>query len=1081
AWSNLLTVVEDEVGMLLGVTGQIDKMGVKLGDLKKFLADAERRRITDTSVQGWVTELKRAMYDATDILDICQLKAMDHHAASRMGCCNPLLFCLRNPLFAHEIGTRIRALNQKLDAIKERSAAFGFDLASYEDSCSKVHSSRLSTSRETSWELDRSGVVGEKIEEDTRALVEIMVRRTEAETSNADNNRVMVFAIVGVGGIGKTTLAREVFNDEAINANFDKRIWLSVNQDFDKVELLRTAITLAGGKHRSEKALAVLRPILSDALTGKKIFLVMDDVWSHEAWGDVLETPLNAVARGSRVLVTTRDTRVARGVKAVLPYHHIDKLDDEDAWSLLRKQVISSETDGPEVDMLKDIGLQIAVKCGGLPLAVKVMGGLLCQKDKQRHEWNMVLNDSIWSASEMPEELNYSIYFSYEDLPPSIKQCFLYYSLLPKSAAWSKNGSIGMWISEGFLHGTSADLEELGSKYYKELILRNLIEPVTIWSDQQVCSMHDVVRSFAQFVARDEALAAHSGDTGFISKLSAHKFLRLSMEKNVSESDGLDWSSLHAQKTLRTLILVGPISMKPSDSIVDFPCLRTLHAESIDVAVLVESLGKLKHLRYLLIQKSNISSLPDNIGNMKFLQFIGLVECQQFVKVPHSILKLGQLRYLNFYDSSVNSIPRGFCVLTNLRNLRGFPAQTDGVWCSLDELGPLSELRSLGVQRLENVSVTSSAAKAKLGEKVHLTHLFLYCSSILGDDGLIKDEKGVSEEEQRQIAGVFDELCPSPSLEYLDINGFFGRRLPRWMTSRSAAVFKSLRIILMYDLACCTQLPDGLCQLPCLQEIDTRRAPAIKRVGPEFLQPHLATAAFPRLQKMCLVDMVEWEEWEWEEQVQAMPLLEVLELENCRLRCLPPGLASHARALKSISAQNNQHLNSLENFASVVELEVAKSPDLERITNLPNLRKLEIETCPKLKVLEGICALQRLVLEDYAMETLPEYMRDVNPRHFELRCSLTLLTSIAAGQSGPEWDRFSHIDHVKAYAPDENNTRKWYVLYTREPCSLITNVSHSTSAGKSAQPCHLNVLFHSVHLTRLVDSGYVEEDQEVVS
>ncbi|XBH66122.1 hypothetical protein VPH35_119581 [Triticum aestivum] len=488
--------------------------------------------------------------------------------------------------------------------------------------------------------------------------------------------------------------------------------------------------------------------------------------------------------------------------------------------------------------------------------------------------------------------------------------------------------------------------------------------------------------------------------------------------------------------------------MKPSDSIVDFPCLRTLHAESIDVAVLVESLGKLKHLRYLLIQKSNISSLPDNIGNMKFLQFIGLVECQQFVKVPHSILKLGQLRYLNFYDSSVNSIPRGFCVLTNLRNLRGFPAQTDGVWCSLDELGPLSELRSLGVQRLENVSVTSSAAKAKLGEIVHLTHLFLYCSSILGDDGLIKDEKGVSEEEQRQIAGVFDELCPSPSLEYLDINGFFGRRLPRWMTSRSAAVFKSLRIILMYDLACCTQLPDGLCQLPCLQEIDTRRAPAIKRVGPEFLQPHLATAAFPRLQKMCLVDMVEWEEWEWEEQVQAMPLLEVLELENCRLRCLPPGLASHARALKSISAQNNQHLNSLENFASVVELEVAKSPDLERITNLPNLRKLEIETCPKLKVLEGICALQRLVLEDYAMETLPEYMRDVNPRHFELRCSLTLLTSIAAGQSGPEWDRFSHIDHVKAYAPDENNTRKWYVLYTREPCSLITNVSHSTSADR---------------------------------
>lgn len=251
----------------------------------------------------------------------------------------------------------------------------------------------------------------------------------------------------------------------------------------------------------------------------------------------------------------------------------------------------------------------------------------------------------------------------------------------------------------------------------------------------------------------------------------------------------------------------------------------------------------------------------------------------------------------------------------------------------------------------------------------------------------------------------------------------------------------------MLDLACCTQLPDCLCQLPCLQDITIRRAPAIKHVGLEFLQSYQTPAAFPRLRKLELTGMVEWEEWKWEEQVQAMPLLEVLELENCRLRCLPPGLASHARALKSISAQNNQHLNSLENFASAVELEVAKNPDLERITNLPNLRKLEIEACPKLNVLDGICALQRLVLEDYAMETLPGYMQDVNPRHFELRCSLTLLTSIAAGQSGPEWDRFSHIDHVKAYAPDENNTRKWYVLYTREPCSLITNVRHSISAG----------------------------------
>lgn len=172
-----------------------------------------------------------------------------------------MLFCLRNPLHARDIGIRIKKLNQKLDAIKERSAAFGFiNFGSYEDRRSKVQPSRLSASRETSGELDRSGVVGEKIEEDTRALVETLL------TDKEGYNKIMVVAIVGVGGIGKTTLAKNVYNNERIDAMFDKAIWLSVNQNFDKVELLKTTITLAGGDHHGEKALAVLRPALATGL-----------------------------------------------------------------------------------------------------------------------------------------------------------------------------------------------------------------------------------------------------------------------------------------------------------------------------------------------------------------------------------------------------------------------------------------------------------------------------------------------------------------------------------------------------------------------------------------------------------------------------------------------------------------------------------------------------------------------------------------------------------------------------------------------------------------------------------------------
>ncbi|VAI53673.1 unnamed protein product [Triticum turgidum subsp. durum] len=1016
-------------------------MDVKLRDLKNFLADADRRNITDKSVQEWVGQLKRAMYEAADILDLCQLKAMERRSSTLdVGCFNPLLFCMQNPSHAHDIGTRIKALNKRLDTIKERSAAFSFiNIGSYEDRSSKVQVTRSANpDRETTGEFDRAGVVGEKIKEDTRALVETMLAEKEGNTN------IMVVAIVGVGGIGKTTLAQNVINDETMKAEFDNTIWLSINKDFDKVELLRTIITVAGGVHGGEKALVVLQSVLTTVLKGKKLFLVLDDVWNHGAWVDVLKTPLdNVVARGSRVLITTRDEKVARGMKAELPYHHVNKLEEEDAWSLLKKQIVSSKTNGHEIDMLKDIGLQIVAKCDGLPLTIKVMGGLLCQKDNKRRDWEMVLDDSIWSVSGMPEELNHAVYLSYEDLPSSIKQCFLCYSLLPKAALFRRDNIIGMWIGEGFLHGTSDDLEELGSKYYKELILRNLIEPDAYYVDQRVCNMHDVVRSFAQYVSRDEALVAHSGETDVVTKLSVHEFLQISVENKASESDGLDWSSLQAQKTLRTLISVGHLNMKPSDSFGSFPCLRTLCIESAHVA-LVRSVHKLKHLRYLSLENTDISSLPDSIGKMKFLQYINLARCKQFVKLPDSIVKLGQLRYLNFNNTSINGIPRGFRDLANLRLIDGFPARMDGEWCSLEELGPLYRLKHVGIQGLENVTASLSAAKAKLSEKVHITHLDLKCSSVLRDNGLIE------EEEQQRIENVFDELCPPPRLEILSIEGYFGRRLPRWLMSSSVVPLKSLRILFIDDLACCKQLPDGLCQLPYLEFIQIKRAPAIKRVGPEFMQschhsprPSQMVPAFPRLHEMILSRMVEWEEWEWDEQVQAFPILHKLVIEHCKLRCLPPGLASHARALNTLVISYVQGLISLQNFPCVVELFLNENLDLERITNLPRLQKLTIEGCPKLKALEGVPALQRLILRDEDMETLPEYMGGINPRHLELYCSLAVLASIAVGQSGSEWDKFSHVEHVKAYAREGDNPRKWYVLYTTNPYNLETNLSLS--------------------------------------
>nr|QDW65439.1 CC-NB-LRR 4DS-1 [Aegilops tauschii subsp. strangulata]QDW65446.1 CC-NB-LRR 4DS-1 [Aegilops tauschii subsp. strangulata]QDX01861.1 NB-LRR protein [Aegilops tauschii]QDX01862.1 NB-LRR protein [Aegilops tauschii]QDX01863.1 NB-LRR protein [Aegilops tauschii] len=1046
--TNMLTeMAKEEVAMLIGVSDGIKDLSIKLGDLKNFLADADRRNITDDSVRGWVGELKRAMYLATDIVDLCQLKAMEQGQTKDRACrcLNPLLFCMRNPLHAHDIGTRIKLLNQNLDDICKRGSSFNFiKLEAYQD---QKTTRSPATDRKTNSLIERSGVVGEKIEEDTRALVEVLTREAVGDKSG----RLIVVAIVGIGGIGKTTLGKKVFNDEAIEGKFTKKIWLSITQDFTDVELLSTTITaigadLPGGGGAPDKALLV--DALKNAIKDKKFFLVLDDLWDVDAWNKHLMTPFSYGGPGSRVLITTRHDTVARSMKAFHPYHHVDKLAPQDAWSLLKKQVVTGEENEPEVDMLEDIGLQIIAKCDGLPLAVKVMGGLLCKKEKTRRDWQDVLNDDMWSVSQMSKELNYAIYLSYEDLSPYLKQCFLHFSLKPKKTVITDTEMVSMWVGEGLVEGDTytRSLEE-GNKYYKELIVRNLIEVDTKYPSQLICNMHDVIRSFAQFVARDETLVGHNGDT-IKTNLRSPNYLRLSIETKGVGSDEFEWRYLREQKLLRSLILTGNLKSQPGDSLTIFPSLRLLHIESANIAALVESMYQLKHLRYLALKRTDMCRLPENIHEMKFLQHISLEGCESFMKLPDSIIKLQGLRYLDMGDTRVSSIPRGFRALTNLTSLFGFPAYIDGDWCSLEELGSLSQLNELSLQSLENVSSALLAEKARVNAKKQLTVLALKCGGRVGH-GLVQGEVSESKEEEQIIEAVFDVLCPQPCIEHIRIERYFGRRLPGWMASTAMVPLESLKILCLEHLPCCTQLPDGLCRLPYLEWIKVMNAPVIKCIGPEFVQQYnqlhrpssQLAATFPKLQMLEFHGMEEWEEWVWETEVKAMPLLEELRITSCRLSRMPPGLMSHAMALKKLTIWSVQCLHSLENFVSVVELELGNIPELAMISNLPKLQKLTIECCPKLEMLQEMAALRRLELTIFNSENqLPVYLQTVKPSNLLLTCNLAVLTSMAEGESSSEWDKFSHINHVEAYAEDGEDEKKWHVFYTSESCNIETNI-----------------------------------------
>ncbi|KAK8448291.1 hypothetical protein SEVIR_8G259451v4 [Setaria viridis] len=424
---------------------------------------------------------------------------------------------------------------------------------------------------------------------------------------------------------------------------------------------------------------------------------------------------------------------------------------------------------------------------------------------------------------------------------------------------------------------------------------------------------------------------------------------------------------------------------------------------------------------------------------MKFLQHIVLQDSVHLENLPRTIIQMVHLRTLNMYQSNGNMvIPKEFGRLQNLRTLDGFQVHMDmdGGWCSLEEIGPLSKLRRLTLHGLEDVSASSLAETARISSKEHLEYLELHWSS----SGCMELRDEIEKQQQQEVVEeVLEKLCPPPRIHELHIKGYFGRTLPNWMMVVEACACKSLSILCLAYLPCCTKLADGLCRLPSLERLVIADAPAIKSIGSEFQASSSSStvdggvtestsAAFPNLKYLSLVGLCEWEDWEWEEQTvdvtagaMAMHALERLEIMKGKLSCLPPGLANNKRhALRELNLVELSNLTSVENFPSIVELIVCDCPKLKRISGLSRLHKIGIGRCPSVEVLQGVPSLHSIELEDGTIERLPGYLPCVNPKFLKLTCSKELHGSIISGSSS-EWEKISHITKVVIYDIEDSD------------------------------------------------------------
>lgn len=373
--NKLQGIITEEAILILGVEEELRKLQKRMKQIQCFISDAERRGMEDSAVHNWVSWLKDAMYDADDIIDLASFegsKLLNGHSSSprKTTACSglSLLSCFSNIRVRHEIGDKIRSLNRKLEEIvKDRI----FATLENTQPADKGSTSEL---RKTS-HIVEPNLVGKDILKASRDLVRQVLTHKE--------KKAYKLAIVGTGGIEKTTLAQKVFNDQKLKGIFSKHAWICVSQDYSPASVLRQLLRIIEVQHRQEESVGELQSKLELAIKDKSYFLVLDDVWQSDVWTNLLRTPLHAATSGI-ILITTRQDIVAREI-GVEEKHCVNLMSPAIGWELLWKSMSIQEE--KEVQNLRDIGIKIVQKCGGLPLKINVIARVLASKDKTENEW----------------------------------------------------------------------------------------------------------------------------------------------------------------------------------------------------------------------------------------------------------------------------------------------------------------------------------------------------------------------------------------------------------------------------------------------------------------------------------------------------------------------------------------------------------------------------------------------------------------------------------------------------------------------------------------------------------------------
>ncbi|KAK1441543.1 hypothetical protein QVD17_07528 [Tagetes erecta] len=719
---------------------ELNELQSTLSQIKALLNDASHKEVSDESVGLWLNSLQHLAYDIDDVLDDVATEAMHHELTHESGAITNKVrklivpTCCINLSLSHRLHHKLDDINKKLQSLENRKVDLGLIV---KDGKQK----NINRGNETS--LLESYVVGREGEKE-----KLIKKLLEDESSN--NGNFSILPIVGMGGIGKTTLARLVYNDTSVKRHFELKVWVCISDDFDIFKISDTIFRYVTTEKKKFKDLNHLQMDLTERFKGKRFLLVVDDLWSenYDDW-EILVRPFTSCGPGSRIIMTTRKKKLLKtlGFDQVA---HLESLSNESSLSLLALHALGANNFDSH-PTLRPKGEGIVRKCGGLPLALKAIGRLL--RTKREEDWDDVLNSEIWDL-ENGLEIVPALRLSYHDLSADLKQLFAYCSLFPKDFLFNKEDLVLLWMAEGFLHQshTNKPLERLGHEYFEKLLSRSFFQYAP--NNKSFFVMHDLMNDLATFVAQEYFLRFEKKIEMVDEALAKYRHMSFIREKYVPFQK---FEAFKIATGLRTLLSVGVgesweafyLSNKILDDLIPrLQMLRVLSLRLFNISEVPKFIGMLKHLRYLNLSQTNIKELPENIGNLYNLQTLIVCGCASLTKLPKSFVKLKKLRHFDIKDTPLlKKLPLGIGELRSLQTLSKIIIEEEGGF-SISELKGLLNLHGeISIEGLHNVENTMHAHEANMSLK-RFTKLELKWG-----DG---SQKGTTEKV------LFNELKPYP-------------------------------------------------------------------------------------------------------------------------------------------------------------------------------------------------------------------------------------------------------------------------------------------------------------------------------